>query len=159
MISRNPILVRDIIRATAAHEQIRYDDIVGPCRQRRFAWPRHRAMYLARRLRPDASLPLIGRIMGGRDHTTVLHGVRRVKRLLDAGNNQEHMAIADITAEIVARYSFFDEEVAALSADIDTLEAQLAELREARRLRIEHLEFAPEATSVAWLQPGLFGHA
>lgn len=47
--------------------------------------PRHVAMYLGKQLTP-LSFPTIGRLLGGRDHSTVVHGVRNIERamLLDA---------------------------------------------------------------------------
>lgn len=50
-------------------------------RYREVARPRQVAMYLARRLTMH-SLPEIGRYFGGRDHTTVMHGIRRIEDLL-----------------------------------------------------------------------------
>ena len=39
------------------------------------------AMYLCREL-TDLSLPKIGKVLGGRDHTTVMHGINKIKKLL-----------------------------------------------------------------------------
>jgi chromosomal replication initiator protein len=49
-------------------------------RARNVARPRQVAMYLAKQL-TSRSLPEIGRKFGGRDHTTVMHGVKRVEQL------------------------------------------------------------------------------
>ena len=49
-------------------------------RARDVARPRQIAMYLAKRLTPR-SLPEIGRRFGGRDHTTVIHAIKRIKEL------------------------------------------------------------------------------
>ena len=50
-------------------------------RVRTIARPRQIAMYLAKQLTPR-SLPEIGRRFGGRDHTTIMHGVRRIEELM-----------------------------------------------------------------------------
>jgi chromosomal replication initiator protein len=50
---------------------------------RSYARPRQVAMYLAKQL-TSRSLPDIGRRFGGRDHTTVMHGVRRIEELKSA---------------------------------------------------------------------------
>lgn len=57
--------------------------MLGPCRSRRIARARQIAMFLVRELTP-LSLPNIGRRFGGRDHTTILHGIRTVKSLIAA---------------------------------------------------------------------------
>ena len=54
--------------------------MIGPKRVRTYARPRQVAMYLAKQL-TSRSLPEIGRRFGGRDHTTVMHGVKRIEDL------------------------------------------------------------------------------
>jgi chromosomal replication initiator protein len=54
--------------------------MIGPKRVRTIARPRQVAMYLSKQL-TTRSLPEIGRRFGGRDHTTVMHGVRRIEEL------------------------------------------------------------------------------
>src|SRR5439155_11064789 len=56
-------------------------DLRGDKRPQSIAYPRHIAMYLCREL-TDASLPKIGAKFGGRDHSTVLHGVNKITRVL-----------------------------------------------------------------------------
>lgn len=51
-------------------------DLCGPRRDRRLARARQIAYHLLRVLRPDLSLPAIGRALGDRDHTTIIHGLR-----------------------------------------------------------------------------------
>lgn len=65
----------EIICAVAAEHGIEPEDIVGPYRNRRFSWPRQRAYALVRDLK-RYSYPQIGRIFGGRDHTTIMYGIR-----------------------------------------------------------------------------------
>lgn len=72
---RRPPTIRRVIGATARCHGLTPEDIVGPGRSRRVAHARAVAMYLARTL-TAGSLEAIGRAFGGRDHTTVLHGVR-----------------------------------------------------------------------------------
>jgi hypothetical protein len=54
-------------------------EITGPRRQKQIIVPRHLAMYLTKELLPSKSLPEIGRLFGGRDHTTALHACRKTK--------------------------------------------------------------------------------
>jgi chromosomal replication initiator protein len=78
--SDRKITVEEIQRKVSEHYNIRLSDIVGPKRLRAFARPRQVAMYLSKTL-TTRSLPDIGRRFGGRDHTTVMHGVRRIEEL------------------------------------------------------------------------------
>jgi chromosomal replication initiator protein len=74
------ITVDDIQKATAEHYQLRQADLLSERRTRSVARPRQTAMWLCKRL-TTRSLPDIGRRFGGRDHTTVLHAVRRIEEL------------------------------------------------------------------------------
>jgi len=81
----NTVLVRDIIRVVADLSNLTANDIVSHRRDPKSCLARHVAMYLAKKLTVH-SLPRIGKLMGGKDHTTVLHGIRRIQSMLDAGN-------------------------------------------------------------------------
>ncbi len=74
------ITVEEIQRKVSEHYNIRLSDMIGPKRLRSYARPRQIAMYLAKQL-TSRSLPEIGRRFGGRDHTTVMHGVKRIEEL------------------------------------------------------------------------------
>ena len=78
--SDRKVTVEEIQRKVSEHYNIRLADMIGPKRVRNFARPRQVAMYLAKSL-TSRSLPEIGRRFGGRDHTTVMHGVRRIEEL------------------------------------------------------------------------------
>jgi chromosomal replication initiator protein len=78
--SERKISIEEIQRKVAEHYNIRLSDMIGPKRVRTFARPRQVAMYLCKQL-TSRSLPEIGRRFGGRDHTTVMHGVRRIEEL------------------------------------------------------------------------------
>ncbi|MFC0201369.1 chromosomal replication initiator protein DnaA [Paracoccus rhizosphaerae] len=75
------INIDDIQRRVAEHYNIRLADMIGPKRARNVARPRQIAMYLSKQL-TSRSLPEIGRRFGGRDHTTIMHGVRKIEELL-----------------------------------------------------------------------------
>ena len=57
--------------------------MIGPKRLRTIARPRQVAMYLCKQL-TSRSLPEIGRRFGGRDHTTIMHGIRKIDELIAA---------------------------------------------------------------------------
>ena len=74
------VTVDDIQKAAAEHFGLKQADLISACRTRAIARPRQAAMWLAKQL-TTRSLPDIGRRFGGRDHTTVLHAVRRIEEL------------------------------------------------------------------------------
>jgi chromosomal replication initiator protein len=78
--SDRKITIEEIQRKVSEHYNIRFSDLIGPRRMRNLARPRQIAMYLAKKLN-SRSLPEIGRRFGGRDHTTVMHGVRKIEEL------------------------------------------------------------------------------
>jgi chromosomal replication initiator protein len=83
--SDRKVTIEEIQRKVSEHYNIRLSDILGPKRVRTIARPRQVAMYLAKQL-TSRSLPEIGRRFGGRDHTTVMHGVRRIEELKAVDN-------------------------------------------------------------------------
>jgi chromosomal replication initiator protein len=80
------VTIEEIQKRVAEHFNIRISDMHSARRARSVARPRQVAMYLAKQL-TTRSLPEIGRKFGGRDHTTVMHAVRKVDELRerDAG--------------------------------------------------------------------------
>lgn len=84
------ITIDDIQKATADHYGMKQADLLSERRNRAVARPRQAAMWLAKQL-TTRSLPDIGRRFGGRDHTTVLHAVRRIEALRaeDSALNQD----------------------------------------------------------------------
>jgi len=84
------VTIEEIQKRVAEHFNIRLADMHSARRARAVARPRQVAMYLAKQL-TSRSLPEIGRKFGGRDHTTVMHAVRKVEELRagDAGFNED----------------------------------------------------------------------
>lgn len=80
------VTIEEIQKQVANHFNIRLSDMHSARRARSVARPRQVAMYLAKQL-TARSLPEIGRKFGGRDHTTVMHAVRKVEELktIDSG--------------------------------------------------------------------------
>jgi len=84
------VTIEEIQRKCAEHFNIKQADMQSPRRARQVARPRQVAMYLAKQL-TTRSLPEIGRKFGGRDHTTVMHAVKKVEELCaaDAGFSED----------------------------------------------------------------------
>jgi len=74
------ITIDEIQKRVAEHYGIKLSDMHSARRARIVARPRQVAMYLAKQLTPR-SLPEIGRRFGGRDHTTVMHAIRKIEEL------------------------------------------------------------------------------
>ncbi len=76
------IKIDDILKLVSKHFGISRNDILSQRRHRSIVWPRQVGMYLSKKL-TSRSLPEIGRRFGGRDHTTVLHAIRKIERELN----------------------------------------------------------------------------
>ncbi len=74
------VTIEEIQRRVADYYHVKMTDLLSARRAREIARPRQVAMYLAKRLTPR-SLPEIGRRFGNRDHTTVMHAVKRIDEL------------------------------------------------------------------------------
>ncbi|MFM1814279.1 MAG: hypothetical protein RLZ98_974 [Pseudomonadota bacterium] len=77
--------IEDILKAVTRHFGISRGDILSQRRHRSVVRPRQIGMYLAKQL-TERSLPEIGRRFGGRDHTTVLHAIRKIEGEIQANN-------------------------------------------------------------------------
>ncbi len=78
--SQRRVTIDEIQKAVSAHFEVKQLDLVSERRAVSIARPRQIAMYLAKRL-TTRSLPEIGRKFGNRDHSTVIHAVRRIEDL------------------------------------------------------------------------------
>jgi hypothetical protein len=79
------VTVSACVEAVAAHYDITATDLLSARRTRKLARQRQVAMYLAHRL-TDHSLPTLGRLFGGRDHSTIQHGIRVIEQLIADGD-------------------------------------------------------------------------
>lgn len=82
-----------IARAAAAHFGVRLDEVTGRRRARRLVRARHIALYLSYQMTMQSTTK-IGIVFGMLDHTSVLHGIRRVRERLDID--------ADLVADVEA---------------------------------------------------------
>ncbi|MBM4353498.1 MAG: chromosomal replication initiator protein DnaA [Deltaproteobacteria bacterium] len=88
------IPVEQIQKAVAARFGISVDDLTSACRKQTMTRPRHVAMYLARKL-SQLSFPEIGDKFGGRDHTSVMAGVRTVEKHIRIDSSL-HQVVEDL---------------------------------------------------------------
>ncbi len=88
-VSNSQITVENIQKTVADFYKIKVADMYSKRRPANIALPRQIAMYLAKEL-TQKSLPEIGDLFGGRDHTTVLHAVRKITDLRAKQNELNH---------------------------------------------------------------------
>jgi chromosomal replication initiator protein len=94
LLPRRTELTKDqIIQTVAHHFGVEVAALQGRSRSRAIARPRQVAMYLIRE-ETEASLPQIGAILGGRDHTTILYGCERIADLMEEDANLRREIIA-----------------------------------------------------------------
>ena len=92
-VNDRKISVEEIQKKVSEYFNIRLNDMVSVRRSRLVARPRQVAMYLSKTHTPK-SLPEIGRLFGGRDHTTVMHAVKKVQQLCKADSSfAEHIKV------------------------------------------------------------------
>jgi len=91
------VTIPRIQEAVSQRFGVTLDELVSPRRSQAVAYPRQVAMYLSREL-TDASLPMIGREFGGRDHTTVIHAKDKISRLI-----REDRSVYNLVQELTAR--------------------------------------------------------
>ncbi len=87
-------LIQEIV---ASYFKIKVDDLLAKKRTRNLAFPRQIAMYLCREL-TDTSLPRIGEMFGGRDHTTVIHAHDKIAR-----ERNEDMKLNNTIKDLIKR--------------------------------------------------------
>lgn len=96
------VTFKDIITEVSLYYRIRISDIVGPKRNPKLVMPRHVVCYLARKL-TFLSLTFIGRQLSGRDHTTVIHAVRRIQEIVDTSDSLDKI-LSSICERIYAKH-------------------------------------------------------
>ncbi|NHI15889.1 chromosomal replication initiator protein DnaA [Microbacterium excoecariae] len=91
----------DIIKASADYFKLTVEDLYGPGRAQAVAQARQIAMYLCRE-RTNLSLPKIGQLFGGRDHTTVMYATKKITELMKE-KRQLYNQVQEITAQLGRR--------------------------------------------------------
>jgi chromosomal replication initiation ATPase DnaA len=127
------ITARAVADFVAQRHGMTFERLCVSSHRRSLARPRQIAMYTIRQLCPHMSLPAMGRLMGGRDHTTVLHGIRKIEELMHMNDH-----IAREVDEVMVH--FYVEPVRpadpVLAAQIDAASKHLGVLLQARRVEM-----------------------
>lgn len=82
---KKAVTLSKIAESVASFYSITLDDLLKQSRRKEFVKPRQTAMYIARK-ELGSSFPSIGEFFGGRDHTTVMHGVEKVEKAVGAND-------------------------------------------------------------------------
>lgn len=127
------IMARDVADFVAERHGMTFERLCAPGTRRDQARPRQIAMYSIRQLCPHMSLPHIGRLLGGRDHTTVLHGVMKIESLLHTDDR-----IARVVDEVMVHFHI-DAPCPVdtiLAVQIDAASKHLSTLLDVRRAEL-----------------------
>ncbi len=87
--SRANISINRIIQVVCDYFELRVEEVMGDRRFKELVYPRQLAMYLLRH-ELSYSYPNIGKALGGKDHTTIMHGVRKIDRELARNNTMQY---------------------------------------------------------------------
>lgn len=93
VVKQEKLTIEEILLVVARHYSMDETELVGRSRRREVAQARQMVMYLARE-ETNASLPKIGKALGGRDHTTVIHGIDKIASQIETNNSLRRDAIA-----------------------------------------------------------------
>lgn len=97
-ISTEPITMDHIIDTVCEHLNVSAQDVNGKSRKKEYTLARQIIMYLAQKLTNNPAVR-IGRLLGGRDHSTVIHGCRKIEKQISADKELKKL-IADLEKEI-----------------------------------------------------------
>ena len=90
-----------IMAVTSEYFQVSLDDLCGPTKTRGLAYARQMSMFLCREL-TDLTLPKIGQMFGGRDHTTVMHAAKKIRAEISQ-QQQTYDHVQELSSRIRAR--------------------------------------------------------
>lgn len=87
--SKKNLTPKELLDTVASYYDISLPDILGKCREKRLSFPRQVIMYLMRE-ELSSSYPAIGKIIGGRDHTTAIHAYTKIVREIQEDEKLRH---------------------------------------------------------------------
>lgn len=156
-MNRLPAL--DILKIAAVQAGLNVVQLAGRDRTPRVNQTRQRAMLVLRTLRPDLSMPWLGRhVFAGRDHTTILHGARAARRRAEQDPREAaclgalfracgHDRLLEVgqTADVLGA-------LARLDASIDATETMLRDFRAQRERLLDRSGelFGPNVVAIRW---------
>jgi chromosomal replication initiator protein len=87
--SKRNLTPKQLLETVAAYFDLSVPDLLGKCREKRLSFPRQIIMYLMRE-EMNSSYPAIGKMIGGRDHTTAIHAYNKIAADLQGDEKIKH---------------------------------------------------------------------
>jgi len=121
---RSPVTLQGVFEATCVFFKIPEHELASRTREPHVVEARQIAWFVCRQL-TTKSLTVIARAFGGWDHTTVLHGIQKVKRAIDDGRNDVSAFVDGVTTTVLALALARDRHKLPQPEDIDALKVAL----------------------------------
>lgn len=115
------IYARDVLAYVANAAGVKVTDLTGPCRRRPFTHYRFIAVWAIRQLCQHMSYPAIGRMFGGRDHTTMIHADIRAGEEMAKRPDLQKIAMDTLGHFAMSEIESLDHSIAVVSAELDAL--------------------------------------
>lgn len=115
------IYARDVLAYVANAAGVKVTDLTGPCRKRPFTYYRFIAVWSIRQLCQHMSYPAIGRMLGGRDHTTIINADRRADEEMAKRPDLQKIAMDTLGHFSTSEIESLDHSIALVSAELDAL--------------------------------------
>lgn len=117
------IYARDVLAYVANAAGVKVTDLTGPCRRRPYTYYRFIAVWAIRQLCQHMSYPNIGQMLGGRDHTTMIHADRRAEEEMANRPDLQKIAMDALGHFATSEIESLDHSIALVSAELDALMA------------------------------------
>ena len=95
------VTIAQVIKAVCLETELAHEELLGPRRKRRLAWPRHIAMWAVDHYCPNYSLKEIAYVFQ-RDHTSVMHGIQKTGERLHRAHPWTRVTVANVHQRLAA---------------------------------------------------------
>lgn len=141
---------KSIIYFVSKHYGLTMQEMEGQSREQRVALPRQISMYLMRKYATHLSYPAIGRLLGDRDHTTILHGDRKIaeKVMNDPDFLDEMMALEGLLQERLGVMSPYASAAESLAQEAVMIEEAIERLTQQLARQFEKLKSVQSSQAI-----------
>jgi len=117
------IFAKDVLAFVAKEAGVSAADLIGPNRKKALTHIRFIAVWVIRQRCPHMSYPAVGRLLGGRDHTTIIHASKRAEEEMAKQPRLQQIAMDAIARFATSELESLDHAIALASAELDALKA------------------------------------